>query len=177
MHYSATPVNQDATVTRMWIHDSAAGHPLGVSAQRFPGFGQRLREAISAVGSNPHKLSKDLGIAYTTVDAWLRDVSVPRAENLEMLAEAVKQPSHWLLHGDARPSRAMQPYPSLSDFLKSQTLELDERENLLSISCAFGDPGQDYWWQALGAYRSAKRLALTERAQGEPPTARRVKVR
>lgn len=154
----------------MWIHDSDEEQAIGVMPPQHPGFGQRLREAIAAAGTNPHKLAKDLRIAYTTVDAWLRDESMPRAQNIERLAEALNRPSSWLLAGDDRTSPSM-PYPSLATFLEKQgALEPGERSNLLSIICDFGDPGEEYWMQALSSYRSAKRLRSMEiAALGKEP--------
>jgi transcriptional regulator with XRE-family HTH domain len=152
----------------MWMHDSEMGQAPPVS--RYPGLGARLREAISAAGYNPHSLAKAFGVAYTTVDDWLREISTPRTHNLERLAELLGRPVEWFLHGDepASSPRVKLKYPSLAGFLEKHTVEPDEIENLESIFVGFGDPGEEYWWQALGSYRLAKRFKSAESSANLP---------
>lgn len=145
----------------MWMHDSAVGQPP-VMDPRYPGLGQRLRQAIEDAGTNPHRLSKELKIAYTTVDAWLREESAPRAHNLQLLAEVLGRSVEWLMNGDQASSRSEELYSSLTGFLASISLSADERQHLESIRFAFGDPGEHYWPQALSSYRAAKRFKEVE---------------
>lgn len=148
----------------MWIRHSATAHVARVPKHRYPGLGQRIRDALGRSDSvkNPHQLANKLGVAYTTILAWLEETSVPGTHNAERLADAIGVTRDWLLYGEASRVERTDSYPSLTDFLKSQQLNEDERRHLESQWFGFGDPGPDYWPMALHSYRMAKRAKKLE---------------
>ncbi len=63
-------------------------------------FGDRVAAAREAQGLTHKALSRKLGIASKTLDAWEHDMSEPRANKLQMLSGVLNVSIPWLLTGE-----------------------------------------------------------------------------
>ncbi len=63
-------------------------------------FGDRLAAAREHRGLSRPDLARRLGVKAETVDAWEEDLSEPRANRLNMLAELLGVSLPWLLSGE-----------------------------------------------------------------------------
>lgn len=73
--------------------------PKSVSENSF--FSDRLKSAMKAGGFSKLSLSKKLGVAHTTVAAWLKG-SEPGSEKIAPLAKELGVDAQWLLSGNTQ---------------------------------------------------------------------------
>lgn len=63
-------------------------------------FGDRVAAAREAAGMTQGQLARRLGVKKSTLSAWERDLSEPRANKLSMLAGLLNVSMSWLLTGE-----------------------------------------------------------------------------
>ena len=72
-------------------------------------FGDRVATTREACPMSQKALSKRLGVALKTVEAWENDLSEPRANKLQMLSGVLNVSLPWLLTGEG--VGLSEPYP------------------------------------------------------------------
>ncbi|MBY6067061.1 helix-turn-helix transcriptional regulator [Leisingera aquaemixtae] len=63
-------------------------------------FGDRVAAAREAAGMTQGQLARRIGVKKSTLSAWERDLSEPRANKLTMLAGLLNVSMSWLLTGE-----------------------------------------------------------------------------
>lgn len=72
-------------------------------------FGDRLAVAREAQGMTQKTLSKRLGVALKTVEAWENDTREPRANRLQLTSGLLNVSMKWLLTGEGHGPEFVEP--------------------------------------------------------------------
>lgn len=154
------------------------------SNEKIPGLGRRVVETYTAAGHTRHSASIELGVAYSTLAKWEKGESAPDIANAVALADFGGVRLEWLLRGngpmfvDPEREPAAPVYPSLEQFIASETLREEERRWLSSqrFDPRLGDIGNQLWWYSqMRSYRALRKgvsvepVALPAGGRGSPP--------
>ena len=61
--------------------------------------GRRIERALEVAGYNRHSAARKLGVAYTTITAWVDGSSQPNASNIAKLSEETGFSATWIVRG------------------------------------------------------------------------------
>lgn len=80
--------------------------------------GERIRLAREAKGLTKSELQRRLGVAYTTLTAWEKDLSEPTISNAVEVASALDRTPDWVMFGE----ESLDDYPEVfAAWLESPT--------------------------------------------------------
>ena len=80
-------------------------------------FAQRLAKSMEARRFSKLSLAKKIGVAHTTVAAWLKGAE-PSSEKIAPLASALSVDAHWLLFGERADVRGISIDASFEDITR-----------------------------------------------------------
>lgn len=134
-----------------------------------PDIARRIGEAIAGSGKNPHAVSIEMGIAYSTVHNWAKGTSEPSASLLREFARICEVSADWILTGEGPRSTRAPSYPSREKFLGSNHgLDGGDRIFLANLDLGPEDPGGEAWPMLLNVRRQLRK----QREAATKPTAR-----